>query len=164
VKNFNTDLQRGKLGEKEICKLFAGLKLTDGKKGDFLLANGEKLELKTDFYDHSKTQNFFIERYSSISTLSPGGPWQAQAHGCDYFLYYFAAQRMGYLFRTNVLVSALDKLLQETNYPQTEVRNRKWTTVGYRVPRADLVPELTFCGAIYLGGNSVLWGLLHGAK
>ena len=97
MRNFQADLKRGQQGEQDFLKLFTKLVGTDGRKGDILAPDG-KIELKTDFYPMSQTPNFFIERYSSIEVLSPGGPWQAKAHGCKYFVYYYTSDKQGFVF------------------------------------------------------------------
>lgn len=136
MKNFHSDLARGKTGETTFLLLFNKLQPTDGRTGDFLTPGGEKLELKTDSYSFNKTGNFFIERYSSIEVLSPGGPWQAKAHGCKYFAYYYINEQVGWVWETDALVLALDSIVGTLK--PTEVKNRKWTTVGFKVPRTAL--------------------------
>lgn len=141
--NFHKDLQAGKLGEEVFAKLFVGLRKTDGRKGDFEQPNtGAKIELKTDMYGMQKTPNFFIERYSSVEVGSPGGPWQAAQHGCEYFVYWYAADQVGFVWRTADLVKQLEAIMGQLK--PVEVRNKRWTTVGFKVPRSALIPLATF--------------------
>lgn len=139
--NFQSDLARGQAGELAFLKLFSGLVGTDGRKGDIVCPDGSKIELKTDFYPMSKTANFFMERFSSMEVMSPGGPWQAAAHGCKWFVYYYTPDSTGFVFLTTDLVKQLKAL--EPKLVPVEVRNRKWTTVGYKVPRTLLKPVAT---------------------
>lgn len=141
MRNFQADLKRGQAGEAEFLRLFSKLVGTDGRKGDIVAPDG-KIELKTDFYPLSKTANFFIERYSSLEVFSPGGPWQAAAHGCKYFVYYYTSDKLGYVFLVDDLLKQLEKL--ESGFKPVEVRNKKWTTIGYKVPRGMLKPLATF--------------------
>ncbi len=132
MKNFQQDLKRGQAGELQFLSLFTKLEGTDGRKGDILAPNG-KIELKTDFYPMAKTANFFIERYSSIEVGSPGGPFQALAAGCDWFVYYYTVDKMAFVFQTSDIVKQIE--LMESKLSPVNIRNRKWTTVGYKVPR-----------------------------
>jgi hypothetical protein len=59
----------------------------DGFKGDFLLPDGRKGELKTDFYSPHKWLNLIIERYGSAD--KNGGIWQSRDHGSDVLAYWF---------------------------------------------------------------------------
>jgi hypothetical protein len=142
--NFQKDLKRGQASEAHFLTLFTGLKGTDGRKGDLLAPNGTKIELKTDFYDIKKTANYFMERYSSVETGSPGGPWQAQANNCTYFVYYYSISQTGFIFTTNELIAQLEPLEQQKRIKAAEVRNIRWTTVGYKVPRYLLEPIAEF--------------------
>lgn len=163
MRNFQADLKRGQAGERDFLQLFTALVGTDGRKGDIVAPDG-KIELKTDFYSMSKTPNFFIERYSSVEVGSPGGPWQAKAHGCKYFVYYYAGDKCGYVFLVDDLLKQLEALEAAAKLKPTEVRNKKWTTVGYKVPRASLQPIATFnAGVVVAGGVDYLsladnWG------
>lgn len=140
-RNFQADLQKGLLGQQLFAKLFAGASHIDGKRGD-LSCNGEKVELKVDFYSMLRTPNFFMERYSSLDVLSPGGPWQAKAHGCPWFVYFFATELHGFVWQTEALVAQLEKI--EGKLKPFNVQNKNWVTMGYRVPRGALRSEVEF--------------------
>jgi hypothetical protein len=139
---FHADLARGHKGEAAFLARFPGLMATDGKKGDLVAPDGSKIELKTDYYPMSKTVNYFIERFSSLETLSPGGPWQASKHGCDYFVYYYTVDKQGFVFKVADLVAQME-VLEKTLTP-VEVKNVRWTTLGYKVPRKLLIPYAVF--------------------
>lgn len=140
--NFKTDLNRGLVGQQTFAKLFAGLKATDGKRGDFLLEDGSKVEVKADFYSMNKTQNYFMERYSSVEVGSPGGVWQAAAHGADYYAYIYVQNLHVSVWYVPELLAHLSKL--EPKLTPVNVKNAKWTTVGYKVARSLLNPILTY--------------------
>jgi hypothetical protein len=156
--NFQKDLQAGLLGQKAFAKLFTHLVETDGKSGDFTTPDGAKVEVKTDMYAMTKTANFFMERFSSVEVGSPGGPWQALKHECEYFVYWYAADSTGFVWRTADLVKQLDVIIGQLK--PVEVRNRRWTTVGFKVPRAALIPLATFNNkeCMDAAGTTVTWG------
>lgn len=155
MRNFQADLKRGQAGEADFLKMFSKLVGTDGRKGDIVAPDG-KIELKTDFYPMTQTPNFFIERYSSVEVLSPGGPHQAKLHGCKYFVYYYTSSKTGYVFLVDDLLQQLEKL--EPTLKPVEVRNRKWTTIGYKVQRELLKPYAVF-NAIDCSDNiAKIWG------
>lgn len=133
---FKNSLKVGKDGETLLHKLWPALERIDGRAGDFRLPNGEKLEVKSDTYNHDTTENFFMERWSDFDKKKPGGPWQALAHGCQNFFYWFPKNRIGYLFNTQELVDILE-LIEHTLKP-VMIENVRWLTIGYKVPRATL--------------------------
>jgi hypothetical protein len=137
--SFTTSLRFGDAGEAIWYQAHPGLSRIDGLKGDFLDANGEKWELKTDLWSMEKTPNFFIERYSDMARKTPGGPYQALVHGCRYFCYFYIASLTYFKFDCAELVATLDEVLPKLT--PTEVQNKGYTTMGYRVPR-DLLTHL----------------------
>lgn len=141
-RNFKSDLNRGLAGQQIFAKLFADLKQTDGKRGDFLLPDSTKVEVKADFYNMNDTQNYFIERYSSIEVGSPGGPWQAAAHHAEYYAYLYIQNLHVSIWHTPSLLSQLEAI--ESSLKPVNVRNKSWTTVGYKVPRLLLVPDIVY--------------------
>lgn len=135
MRNFQTDLKRGQQGEKDFLAMFGALVGTEGRKGDIMAPDG-LIELKTDFYPMSKTKNFFIERFSSVEVLSPGGPWQAKAHNCKYFVYYYTCNKTGFIWTVDSIVKQLEAL--ESRLTPVEITNSRWTTIGYKVARGLL--------------------------
>jgi hypothetical protein len=141
ARNFQSDLNKGVLGEQLFLKLFRHVQQLDGRKGD-LAVDGHKIELKCDFYGLAKSQNFFMERYGAVETLTDGGPWKALKDGCEYFVYFYAHDFTGYVWRTTDLVKQLEELTKALT--PVEVRNKSWTTIGYKVPRSSLRPGMVF--------------------
>lgn len=137
--SFTTSLRFGDAGEAIWYQAHPGLERIDGLKGDFVDPEGRKWELKTDLWSMEKTPNFFFERYSDAARKSPGGPYQALQHGCVYFCYFYIANMTYFKFHCAELVEALDLILP--GLTPTEVQNKGYTTVGYRVPR-DYVAHL----------------------
>jgi hypothetical protein len=139
--NFQTDLARGRIGELAFLHATKGsVTPTDGREGDFLVKGTKtKLELKSDYYDMDKTDNFFFEVYRSGTR--PGGSYQAREHGCKYFLYCFVPNGIVYCFDTKALCERLDLLHDSRNLTLTSVGNGSYTTRGLKIHR-DLVTDL----------------------
>lgn len=142
VFKFHNSLKSGKVGEEKLKKIFPGLVPTSGRKGDFTLSNGLIVEVKTDFYEHKKTENLFLERYSSLEKQTNGGPWQAAEHGCTYFVYFYINSGIGYCYQVDKLVEQADKVL--TSLVPVQVKNHSWITLGYKAPRKLFEPEFSF--------------------
>ena len=139
---------------------------TDGKNGDFIYArSGEKkvLELKSEISysstnpnsdaarefreamripppsrgrDWRPTPNLFVERYSSKETMSPGGPWQAQGHGAEYYVHLFFGDGAVFAYRTDEMVAFMEENMSK--YDPHDVQNQGYDTTGFRVPRAHV--------------------------
>lgn len=134
--DFQKSLKRGQKGEAEFFSLFSDvLERLDGYTVDFRIKkSGKTVELKTDLYDPSKSENFFMERFSYGD--KPGGPWQSLDKGADYFVYFFPSSNLIYAWETKVLVAALDMMVKGSYL--INVRNIAHTTRGYKVERAIL--------------------------
>lgn len=133
VHDFKKSLKRGEKGEKKFLEVCGWqLKKLPGKGPDYKIKGRRKyVELKTDYY--KSHENFFMERWSSIEDNKPGGPWQALEKGSDYFCYYFIKHDVWYKFKTKELVKLLNKVTEKMGL--IYVRNKGWTTGGYKVPR-----------------------------
>lgn len=134
--NFRKSLEVGQAGEALLLKYWPELKKLDGRKGDFELPDGSKMELKSDQYDATKTGNFFIEVYSDARMGSPGSVWQAKEHGCKWFCYWFPKNRLLYRFDTIQLCEVLDGIIPKL--AAIEIPNRNWVTTGVLVPRQQV--------------------------
>lgn len=133
--DFKEQLAKGVEGEVNFLLKYENLieKTDGGFISDFkILSTGDKIELKTDFYDPRKTKNFFFEFQSNKEKASPGGPWQALMKGSKYFVYRFSRTGQEFWFNTEDLVAAIclidDKSL-------VEIQNKGWVTTGYKLPR-----------------------------
>jgi hypothetical protein len=162
--DFREDLPKGHGGEEVFHKMQRGfLDRTDGKEGDFTLRTSKKevVELKTEVSYSAgdpqaeqalefreamgiptprdgwrQTDNLFVERYSSKEAKSPGGPWQAQKHGAEYYVHLFLGDGAFFVYRTDDMVGFMEENKHE--YRLRDVRNQGYTTAGYTVPRADV--------------------------
>ena len=136
VANFKKDLLRGKAAEDRFLQLYPNLKKLDGYKGDFMLPDGRKLELKSDHYSPFKWSNVIIERYGSAT--KNGGPWQAKDHGCDIFAYWFCNHDLLLLYPIDKLIELVENLIVEQNIPLEDKINERHTTRFYRIKRIYL--------------------------
>ncbi len=137
--NFNASLQKGKLGEKWLFENWPhpGLTPLDGRKSDFIdVRTQRRVELKTDSYDMDNTANFFIEQWSDVDKMKPGGPTQALLHNSELWVYLFIQNKTYFVFETQELVDFMKENAHK--YAVVTVNNRGWTTVGFKVPRADV--------------------------
>lgn len=132
--SFKSSLNKGQVGEEFLLKHWPELKRLSGRDADFELPDGRTLELKTDYYCMDKTQNLFIEKISNASKQSPGGPWQAASKQITLFAYLYIKNGVLWLFDTDKLVT----FLESTYYPESEIRNKNYITIGMKVPRADV--------------------------
>lgn len=107
-----------------------------------VVSTGEKLELKTDDWDHEETPNFFFERFSVWEKQSPGGPWQSRRKRVDVFVYYFARNGIYYEFRDiKKLCKVLDRIIRQEKLGMILIKNQGYRTGGYKI-RRDLLEEL----------------------
>jgi hypothetical protein len=140
---FKTQLRLGQMGEMMFEQAFQGkYEKLDGKGSDFrCTSTGVGIELKTDFWSLASTPNFFIERWSDVEKKKPGGPWQALEKGSTRFYYFYVPDLTLFEFDTASLVSALEPII--VSIKPFDVKNERWTTQGFRVPRELLKDQYT---------------------
>lgn len=138
--NFAKDLEAGQSGELAVQKLWPELELLHGKGADAKLPNGELVEIKNDRYSHHKTENFFIEYLGDIDTGKLGGVHKAEADGCEWFVYYFQDPGIAYVFNVHDLLRELQTYILVNNPPLIEIKNKRWTSVGWKIPRSAFSP------------------------
>lgn len=137
--SFKNSLAKGKAGEALILELWPELTpIEGGCKGDFTLGpHNVKVELKSDQYDMDATPNMFIERWSDVDKQKPGSVWQAITHDCNLFVYFYVKNKTAFVFDTVVLKNYLDLLIP--NLKPIKIYNHSWVTVGYKVPRDEVL-------------------------
>lgn len=113
VFSFRNQNQIGKLGEQFFAECYKPLnpKYFSGRKFDFLIDKW-KIELKTDFYDHDKTSNFFFEKVKNSTKNTLGGPYKSLSHNVDYYVYLFIKNRIFYWIDVKKLCARLDSLIE----------------------------------------------------
>lgn len=138
--DFNKQLAIGNNGEELFKNLYYKLgpvKAID-KEIDFILADGSKIELKTDTYDMSRTPNFFMESLGNDKDMKIGGPWRALEDKIDFFVYLFIRNQTFYWFNTKTLCQTLDDMIIKNKFSEKTIKNKGWLTKGYIVPRISL--------------------------
>ncbi len=135
VVNFFESKKDGQKGEKLFLELnLDKLDAADGYKFDFTLKDSDrKVELKSDYYDSDKTENFFMERYSNFQDKSNGGVWQSAENGVHYYVYFFVKNKHAYVFKVKDLVKKLNEICDEKDL--IFIPNKTWVTAGYKVNR-----------------------------
>lgn len=139
--DFDTQLEIGNNGESDFQRYYRALgpvKSLD-RSIDFILKDGQTVELKTDTYDMRNTPNFFMEMFGDIVESKIGGPWRAMQDDVDFFVYYFPKNRTFFWFRTSTLCKHLDSIIARGQLNPKEIRNKGWSARGYAIPRQDLV-------------------------
>lgn len=122
-------------------KLWPELELLHSKGADARLPDGSLVEIKNDRYDHSKTENFFLEYMGNVEEGKWGGVWKAELDNCTWFVYYFSNPGIAYVFDVHDLLRQLNAYLLVNEPKLIEVKNTRYTTVGWRIPRSALVPH-----------------------
>lgn len=149
VFKFNKQLEVGQKLERFLAEYAKDeLELLDGKNCDFktkLPINNKFLliEVKNDesstakrYFDEGREPNFFIERYSNLSKLSNGGPFQTKEKNGDIFGYVYGYKQLAYFFHVDKLVERIEALPDKRGH---SVRNQGYDTFGYIVPHQNIV-------------------------
>lgn len=128
---FKQDLVYGQAAEQAFNKRFPTLVPTDGRRGDFLTQSGKLVELKSDRHDPNIFRNVIMERYSRAGVN--GGPWQAQEHGSDLFVYDFPKYNKTMVFEVVKLVPELETLIRTNELTLFSIDNGTHTTHFYKI-------------------------------
>ena len=139
--DFKKQLYIGELGENDFIscyKNFGPIKSKD-RKFDFILNNGDSVELKTDTYDMNKTENFFMELYSDIDSNKIGGPWRARMDVITFFVYYFSINKTFFWFNPIALCMKIEEIIINNKLKPRIINNKGWKTQGYVIPRVSLL-------------------------
>ena len=141
VFDFQERLKFGDAAERKFAEGYhSELEFIKERYADFRrVSDGAIVELKSDSYSHEKTENFFIERFSSEEKQSPGSFWQSVPKGVQVFCYFFPSDGIYYEF-TDLpkVLEKLDDILREGKLKPVRIFNEGWTGVGYKVPRSWL--------------------------
>ena len=135
---FEDSLKKGDYGEKIFYDYFKDkLEKQDGIVHDFKIKNTDiYIELKSDYYDIDKTENFFIEKYSDKNRNKYGGPWQALLNNNKYYIYFFVKNKILFIFDTQKLIDKLNNVIEDLE--EIDIINQSWLTTGYKVKREVL--------------------------
>lgn len=137
--DFKRDLRRGKAGEEMLVTLWPDIFVPpteDVRAYDLLHVDGRTVEVKTDYYDHETTPNFFME---NTSHDKPGGPWRALRDDVGLFVYLFVEpQPVAYVWEdVRALCCVLDTKFAHA--PGREIHNGGWKAYGFLVDRGQLL-------------------------
>lgn len=142
VFDFKEQLTKGNAAEEEfpaIYKQMTGLEVEKHTTFDydFNCEDGNKVELKTDFYPHEKTANFFIERWSDYDAEKPGSLWQSGPKGVTQFIYWYKSSGKVYKFTIDLekLAGIIEQLVEEKSIPMKFIQNRTYRGGGWCIPR-----------------------------
>ncbi len=129
--NFNTQNRKGKAAESLFQEFYPEAKQMDGLIHDFEL-NGEKVEVKGDYYDPRRFSNFFIETVSNDNTGKKGGIFRSLDDKIDWFVYLFVQTLEFHWFKVPETVKFLNKIIDD--YPTKVIWNRNYNTEGKLIP------------------------------
>lgn len=134
---FYDDLKFGQDSEDRLLQQYPFLQLSIDKSYDFLIkGTNVRVEKKCDSYDPKRYGNLIMERFSYDE--KPGGPWQAQKHKCRFFIYWFVAYDVMFVFDTVQLLARLRKLIKRDKLKLHDKHNQYWVTQYYKVPISAL--------------------------
>ena len=147
--DWKSDFKKGEKFEKKFYEWYQQNStnkiewLQEKYEADFLI-NNFKVELKSDFTEHS---NFFLEYFSNMETNRQGGPWQAAKYNAKYFIYWFVDERNKnqwncYSFKTKELLEWMS--IHKNEYQTRKKENDGFTTLGIIVPVNELSNQ-KFC-------------------
>lgn len=140
VYNFKTQLELGQQAEIDFLAIYhEKLTPSQDRAYDFLLPDGRRLELKTDFYGEKRSKNFFMERWSVFEKKKPGGAWQSRDKRTDVLVYFYPDTGTYYVFDDlTQLIHELDHYAHTKKLALSLVRNKGYNGGGYKIPREAL--------------------------
>lgn len=135
--DFKAQLSKGNKGEHWIKNHYHSPVVKYKERDfDFIRDDGARVEVKTDWYNLSSTEFFFMERWSDVDSKKPGGPWQSEGKA-DVFIYLFIRDGVYFEFEDiGALVQRLRKLTKGQKL--IKVQNKGWCGGGYKVRIEDL--------------------------
>ena len=144
--SFQEKLAEGLKAEQKFLSLWGALlqltaSPTEELRWDMSHISGQRAELKTESRALVDTPNFFIERYSSIESNSPGGPWQSYPKGVTLLYYWFPKDSQVFLFDSlPLLMGNIEqrKLTMKQVPNKAENGREAFTGGGYAVKRTTL--------------------------
>lgn len=162
IYNFKTQLELGQKAEADFLKIYhEKLTPSEDRAYDFLLPDGRKLELKTDFYGEQRSKNFFMERWSVFEKKKPGGAWQSRDKGTDVLVYFYPDTGNYYVFDNLAeLIHELDHYVHSEGLSLCMVRNKGYNGGGYKIPREVLKDVYRK----FSGGDTALCGEKSGGR
>jgi DNA polymerase III epsilon subunit-like protein len=155
IADFGKELDYGKKREQDFIKYMNGIVLrsSDGVIEDFMLFNGEKIELKSERYIHCdyndfpnyKSKNFCIEIYSDKLSKKLGGPLRAEKDNIKYFCQFMGDDTLWVFETKNICKFIYDNILMGTDVITEignlkNIKNKNWTTLTWVFDRNLIKP------------------------
>jgi hypothetical protein len=131
--NFKNDLKRGAAGEDRIAKLFPTWTRESGRKQDFTMPDGTKVEVKTESRTTAQTPNVALEFESSPG--KPGAVRRAVDDGVTVIVYLFKDDKLFFYDARKLYDFMVDNV---ERYRMVSVPNSTYVTQVLIVPRAHL--------------------------
>lgn len=126
--NFKRSLAAGHAGEQRIAELFPTWQRTDGRVEDFILPNGDKLDLKTESRSSTETPNIAAETASSEGR--PGAIERAVNDDVKYIMYLFS-DGVFFIYES----TKLHDYMKMAKHRKVQIKNTAWTSTVMLVPR-----------------------------
>ena len=135
VFGFQKQLKQGEKGEQFFMECYHNLhpRKSSAKEVDIFINENETVELKSDSYPESETENFFMELVGSTKTGKLGGPYLSVQNNVDFFVYHYTSDKTFYWFDPKALVKYIDENGHE--FKKREIMNRGWSSMGLLIPR-----------------------------
>jgi hypothetical protein len=125
---FENSLKSGHVGEIRMNAIKPAWVRTNGLKEDFILPDGDYLELKTESRASTDTPNIAVELSSSPG--KPGALQSAVNNGCKYICFLFADDKY-YIYNAQKLL----EYVLSANHRTVKVANANYNSVVMLVPR-----------------------------
>ncbi len=138
VFGFQKQLKQGEKGEQFFMECYHNLhpRKSSAREVDIFINENETVELKSDSYPESETENFFMELVGSTKTGKLGGPYLSVQNNVDFFVYHYTTDKTFYWFDPKALVKYIDENGHE--FKKREIMNRGWSSLGLLIPREKI--------------------------
>lgn len=129
--NFKRSLAAGAAGETRLHAMFPSWTRTDGRIEDFIMPNGDKVDLKTESRSSLDTPNIAAELSSSDGR--PGAIERAVNDSVKYIIFLFADD-VYFMYRAVDLLAYMNTAKHRT----VRIPNQGWTSTIMLVPRETI--------------------------
>lgn len=136
IHSWHKSLKAGTAGEDVIASLFPDWTRNDGRKQDFTMPDGTRVEVKTESRTTKQTPNLALETESSPGR--PGAIQRAVDDGVKLVVYLFADDK--YFVYDSVKLLEFMKL-HDSKYRKVKIPNKTYNTTIILIPRTHLKEE-----------------------
>lgn len=131
--SWHKSLKAGTAGEDVIASLFPTWTRESGRKQDFTMPDGTRVEVKTESRTTAQTPNLALETESSPGR--PGAIQRAVDDGVSIVVYLFSD---GELFSYDAVKLLQYMKLHDSEYRKVKIPNKTYNTTIILIPRVDL--------------------------